>query len=94
MMKTVVLSNDKIHTGTLLLVNAHCPMKYENKKGLLLANINFPDIRLDRDAANALQFVLEKISAKDKILCRCGCTKTDSYTWEPPSACRSHSSPR
>ena len=39
MMKTVVLSNDKIHTGTLLLVNAHCPMKYENKKGLLPANI-------------------------------------------------------
>ena len=63
MMKTVVLSNDKIHTGTLLLVNARCPMKYENKKGLLPANINFPDIRLDRDAANALQFVLEKISA-------------------------------
>ena len=68
MMKTVVLSNDKIHTGTLLLVNARCPMKYENKKGLLPANINFPDIRLDRDAANALQFVLEKISAKDKII--------------------------
>ena len=68
MTKTIVLSNDKVHFGTLLLVNALCPVKYENKRGLISINQDYPDILLNCDAANALQSVFDKISAGNDIV--------------------------
>ena len=68
MMKTIELEKEKIYCGTLLLVNAHYPLIDNNTKGLVPADARFPDILIKRDAANVLQFIFEKISAKNSIV--------------------------
>lgn len=70
MMKTIELEKEKVHEGNLLLVNVNWPLKSEDIiKGLLIpADRRFPDICLQRDAANALQAALEKIQAEDAIV--------------------------
>lgn len=68
MMKTIELEKTKIYCGKLLLVNVDYPLRNNNTKNLVPADIRFPDILIKRDAANALQSVLEKISAGNSII--------------------------
>lgn len=68
MMKMIELEKEKIYYGTLLLVNAHYPLRSNNMKSLVPADVRFPDILMKRDAANALQLILEKITAGNSIV--------------------------
>ena len=70
MMKKIELEKEKIHEGNLLLVNVNWPLKCENmiKRNLIPADKRFPDICLQREAADALQAALEEIQARDAIV--------------------------
>lgn len=68
MMKTIELKKEKIYDGVLLLVNAHYPLKSNDMKSLVPVDVGFSDILMKRDAANVLQFILEKISAGNAIV--------------------------
>lgn len=67
-MRTVVLEKEKIYCGTLLLVNAHYPLRNHNIKNLTPVDVHFPDVLMKRDAAKVLQLILEKISAGSSIV--------------------------
>ena len=67
-MKTISLEKEEIYRGALLLVNARFPIRDDNAKDLTPADIRFPNILMRRDAANVLQLILEKISAKGSII--------------------------
>ena len=68
MMKTIILEKEKVYCGTVLLVNAGHPIKEKEAAGLMPADMHFPDILMRRDAANALQFIIKKISAGNAIV--------------------------
>lgn len=68
MMKTIELKKEEIYCGTLLLVNKNYPLRDNNVRGLIPADMRFPDILLKHDAANALQLIFEKISAGNTIV--------------------------
>lgn len=68
MMKTIELEKEKIYYGALLLVNADYPLRDNNTKSLIPADMRFPDILIKRDAANVLQYIFEKISAGNSIV--------------------------
>ena len=68
MMKTIILEKEKVYCGTVLLVNAGHPIKEKEAAGLMPADMHFPDILMRRDAANALQFIINKISAGNAIV--------------------------
>jgi len=67
-MKTIELEEEKIYCGTLLLVNLDYPLRNTSTKNLIPADVRFPDILMERDAANVLQFILGKISAGNTIV--------------------------
>lgn len=68
MMKTIELKKEKIYDGALLLVNAHYPFRSNDVENLVPADARFPDILMERDAANVLQLIFEKISAGNAIV--------------------------
>lgn len=68
MLKTIIVSKNEIYSGTLVLINAKFPIRNENTNGLIPADMNFPEILIHRYAANALQMVFDKISAKKEIV--------------------------
>lgn len=68
MMKTIYVEKEKIHSGNLLLVNARHPLKGRPNKRLIPADIRFPHILMQQDAANMLQLILEKIAAESFII--------------------------
>lgn len=67
-MKSIILKKEKIYSGNLLLINAHYPLHNTSPNSLTPADPRFPDILIQRDAANALQLILDKISAKNSIV--------------------------
>lgn len=67
-MKTITLSKEKIYTGNLALINARYPLHEMAANNLTPADPRFPDILIQRDAANVLQLILDKISAKNAIV--------------------------
>lgn len=68
MLRTIVLEKEKIYCGTLVLVNAHYPLRDNEIINLSPADVRFSDILLKRDAANVLRLILEKISAGNSIV--------------------------
>lgn len=68
MMKTIKIDNEKIYKGTLLLVNADYPYKAKDTEGQIPVDSRFPNIMLKKNAANILQFILEKIGAEASIV--------------------------
>ena len=68
MMKTIELEKEEIYCGNLLLVNKNYPLRDNNVKGLVPADIRFPNILMKRDVANVLQLIFEKISAGNSIV--------------------------
>ena len=68
MMKTIELEKEEIYCGNLLLVNKNYPLRDNNVKGLVPADVRFPNILMKRDAANVLQLIFEKISAGNSIV--------------------------
>lgn len=68
MMKTIELEKEEIYCGNLLLVNKNYPLRDNNVKGLVPADVRFPIILMKRDVANVLQLIFEKISAGNSIV--------------------------
>ncbi len=68
MMKTIELQEQKIYCENLLLVNAQYSLKTGDALNLIPADIRFPDILMERDAANILQLIIEKLSAEKSII--------------------------
>ena len=68
MMKTIELEKEEIYCGNLLLVNKNYPLRDNNVKGLVPADVRFPNILMKRDVANVLQLIFEKISAGNSIV--------------------------
>lgn len=68
MMKTIYIEKEKIHSGNLLLINTQYPLRGEPNKRLAPADIRFSHILMQRDAANVLQLILEKIAAGNSIV--------------------------
>ncbi|MCH5199163.1 MAG: M15 family metallopeptidase [Oscillospiraceae bacterium] len=67
-MKTLILNKENIYTGNLTLINAKNPLRNEKAASLIPADPSFPDILIQREAANILQFILDKISAENSIV--------------------------
>lgn len=68
MMRTIILENQKIYCGTLLLVNAKYPLRNNDTKDLSPVNVRFPHILMKRTAADSLKLVFEKIAAGKAIV--------------------------
>ncbi len=67
-MRKLVFEKEKIYYGNLLLVNAQYPLRTESVKNLFPAYERFPKILIKQEAANALQFILEKILVGNRIV--------------------------
>jgi len=65
-MKTVVLEQNEIYTGSLILVNAEYPLR-STPTDLAPAVTGFADISMERCAAEQLQLILDKIGAGNMI---------------------------
>lgn len=67
-MKTVILKNDAIHAGNLILVNAHHPyLDSIAKRTLLPVNTFSKNILLDSDAVNPLSCLMDKLNGWEQI---------------------------
>lgn len=67
-MNVCLLGREKIHSGTLLLVNEKHPLIGGDARGLAPVDESCPDIFMKRDAVNVLRLILEKISAGGRIV--------------------------
>lgn len=68
MKKTISLERKNIYRGALILVNADHPLREVDERGLVSVDMRFPDILINRWAANVLQLILWKISAGSSIV--------------------------
>lgn len=68
MTKTISLERKNIYRGALILVNAEHPLQETDARGLASVDMRFPDILINRSAANVLQLILWKISAGSSIV--------------------------
>ena len=68
MTKTISLERKNIYRGALILVNAEHPLQEADARGLASVDMRFPDILINRSAANVLQLILWKISAGSSIV--------------------------
>lgn len=67
-MNYLKLEHDAIYRGELVLVNAEHPLRAGEGEALVCADARFPDIRLRREVATALQKALRAIGAGDAIV--------------------------
>ena len=67
-MINVILSNDKIYEGNLILVNADYGLKTSEEKDLTAVDPKYPDILMKREAVNILQMVLDKLGSRGDIV--------------------------
>lgn len=67
-MKSITLGKEKIYTGNLAIINMQYPLNNTEISSLAPADPRFPDILIQRDAANVLQLILDKISANSAII--------------------------
>lgn len=68
MEKKIILSEENIHQGSLVLVNADFPLRTCEKKALIPADENFSDILMEREPANVLQHILKEIGCQGEIV--------------------------
>ena len=66
-MKTVVLEQNEIYTGSLILVNAEYPLR-STPTDLAPAVTGFADISMERCAVEQLQLILDEIGAGNMIV--------------------------
>ncbi|MFT4145940.1 MAG: M15 family metallopeptidase [Mobilitalea sp.] len=67
-MRTILLEQEKIYRGNLILVNANYPLRTFQDEGLIPADMRFPKIRIKVEAANLLQLILRKIHCYNEIV--------------------------
>lgn len=67
-MNTITLNKEAIHAGDLLLVNREHPIQNAALSELVPADAGFPDILLQRRAAESLQLLLSQIGAGSNIV--------------------------
>ncbi|MGG4265490.1 D-alanyl-D-alanine carboxypeptidase family protein [Peribacillus simplex] len=67
-MKTIILNKSQIYTGNLILVNAHYPVHSHSIEGFSIVDAKYPDVRMKRNAVNALQCIFDKIGCTDQIV--------------------------
>lgn len=68
MVKTITLSREQVYHGNLLLVNAQYPYKDDSKKVYISLDNSLTEVFLNREAANALQLLFQKILSGDAIV--------------------------
>lgn len=66
-MKLIILTQEKVHTGNLILVNAHYPYHDLPVKLLEKVHVNNPDILLIGRIVNSFTCLLEKVNGWDHI---------------------------
>ncbi|TQR39536.1 D-alanyl-D-alanine carboxypeptidase family protein [Lysinibacillus sphaericus] len=67
-MKTIILNKSQIYKGDLILVNAHYPVHSHSVEGFSMVDEKYSDVRMKRNAVNALQCIFEKIGCADQIV--------------------------
>ncbi len=67
-MNNIILTNDKIYEGNLILVNADYGFRTSDEMDLTVVDPKYPDILLKREAANILQMILEKLGSRGDII--------------------------
>ena len=67
-MRTVYLSQDRIHTGPLVLVNRQHPLRTLPPDALTAVDGRHPDILLDRQAARLLAACIQKVRGETEIV--------------------------
>lgn len=80
----LVLGEEDIYRGNLLLVNAEHPLRSFQEERLVSADGSRTDVRIERDAANVLQFILQEISGGNAIVPVSGfrSAKEQTALWE------------
>lgn len=68
MEKKIILSENDLHQGNLILVNLDFPLQNCGKRVLAAADERFPGILMEREAANVLRYVLEEIGGGEEIV--------------------------
>lgn len=66
-MRRMILTKKDIYKGPLILVNSELPIRYEQPDKLVPVDERYRDILMEREAANALHQVFEKIAADDIV---------------------------
>ena len=79
-MKTITLKKEKIHSGSLLLVNARYPMKNQEEIVLAPVDARFPEIRMESRAADFLRLILKYILSEDEIVPVSGYRSSEEQT--------------
>lgn len=80
MEKKIILSEENIYQGNLVLVNADFPLCTCEKKVLIPADEHFPGILMEREAANVLQHILKEIRCQGEIVPVSGYRSTGEQT--------------
>lgn len=62
------ISNEKIHAGNLVLVNADFPMQAEDEKELIPVGEQYPEVLLKHKAVKFLELIFQKINSGHKIV--------------------------
>lgn len=68
MEQMITLEGAAVYRGALILVNADHPLREADDRGLAAVDVRFPDVLIQRCAANVLQMILRKISAGNSIV--------------------------
>lgn len=67
-MSKIVLNQNEMYRGNLMLVNADFPLKNNISINLTSTDMRFPDVLMESNAAKYLQKILRKISSEDAIV--------------------------
>lgn len=68
MNNSILLKNERIFSGNLVLINADFSLKQASEDELMPVDTGFADIHIKREAVNMLQFIFKKIGSKDEIM--------------------------
>ncbi len=88
MTQTITLKKENIFRGNLLLVNAQNPLRDTDTRVLIPVSMQSPTVYMHRDAANALQMLLQKIGAGDSVVPVSGYRSTEEQTAIYRNSCR------
>lgn len=88
MIQEKTLTKEAVFRGNLLLVNARHPLRDVDVRAMIPVAMHTPSVCLHRDAANALQMLLEKIGAGDSIVPVSGYRSAQEQTDIYRNSCR------
>lgn len=88
MTQTITLKKENIFRGNLLLVNAQNPLRDTDTRVLIPVSMQSPTVYMHRDAANALQMLLQKIGAGDSVVPVSGYRSEEEQTAIYRDSCR------